>query len=43
VVIVTDDPVALFHRLQEIEPDSRRVFGLEAGHDPTKVEYLGRS
>jgi len=42
VVVITDDPVDLFYRLAEIEPDSRRVFGLDAGHDPNKVEYIWR-
>jgi hypothetical protein len=40
VVVVTDDPEALYYRLQEIEPDPRRVFGVDAGHDPNKVEYV---
>jgi hypothetical protein len=42
VVVVTDDPESLYHRLKEIEPDPRRVFGLDAGHDPAKVEYVWR-
>jgi hypothetical protein len=42
VVVVTDDPEALYYRLREIEPDHRRVFGLDAGHDPNKVEYIWR-
>jgi hypothetical protein len=42
VVVVTDDPESLYYRLQEIEPDPRRVFGLDAGHDPEKVEYVWR-
>src|SRR5438093_12838970 len=37
VVVVTDDEESLYYRLAEIEPDPRRVFGLEAGHDPAKV------
>ncbi len=42
VVVVTDDPESLYHRLQEVEPDPRRVFGVDAGHDPDKVEYVWR-
>ncbi len=42
VVVVTDDEESLYHSLAEIEPDPRRVFGLEASHDPTKVEYIWR-
>ena len=42
VVVVTDDPEHLYHRLAEIEPDPRRVFGVDAGHDPTKIEYVWR-
>jgi hypothetical protein len=39
VVIVTDDPETLYSRLAEIEPDIRRVFGLDARHDPAKAEH----
>jgi hypothetical protein len=42
VVVVTDDPTALYYRLKEIEPDHRRVFGLEASRDYTAVEYIWR-
>jgi hypothetical protein len=42
IVVVTDDAESLYHRLAEIEPDPRRVYGLDAGHDPTKVEYIWR-
>jgi hypothetical protein len=42
VVVVTDDFQALYDRLAEIEPDHHRVFWVEAGHDPTKVEYIWR-
>ncbi len=42
VVVVTDDPESLHYRLAEIEPDPRRVFGLDAGHDPAQVESIGR-
>ena len=40
VVVVTDDPEVLDSRLKEIEPDHRRVFWVDAGHDPNKVEYV---
>ena len=40
VVVVTDDFQALYHRLKEIEPDSRRAFWIEASRDLTKVEYV---
>ena len=40
VVVVTDDFDALFHRLEEIEPDNHRAFWLDAGHDSNKVEYV---
>jgi hypothetical protein len=43
VVVVTDDPESLYYRLKEIEPDPRRVYGVDAGHDPNKVEYVWRS
>lgn len=42
VVVVTDDFDALYHGLEEYEPDNRRVFWVEAGHDPTKIEYIWR-
>jgi hypothetical protein len=41
-VVFTDDPESLYYRLEEIEPDPRRVFGLEASRDYTKVEYIWR-
>jgi len=40
VVVVTDDAESLYYRLAEIEPDPRRVFGLDAGHDPSKIDYI---
>jgi hypothetical protein len=40
VVVVADDPKSLYHRLAEIEPDHHRAFWVEAGHDPTKIEYI---
>jgi hypothetical protein len=43
VVVVTDDAESLYYRLKEIEPDPRRVYGVDAGHDPNKVEYIWRS
>jgi hypothetical protein len=43
IVVVTDDEEDLYYRLEEIEPDPRRVFGLDAGHDPNEVEYIWRS
>jgi hypothetical protein len=43
VVVVTDDEESLYDRLEEIEPDSRRVFGVEASRDYTKVEYIWRN
>jgi hypothetical protein len=42
VVVVTDDPESLYYRLKEIEPDHRRVHGLEASRDYTAVEYVWR-
>jgi hypothetical protein len=43
VVVVTDDEDSLYDRLAEIEPDPRRVYGVEASRDYTKVEYIWRS
>ncbi len=40
VVLVTDDLDTLYYRLREIEPDQRRAFCLDAGHDPNKIEYI---
>ncbi len=40
VVLVTDDPDTLYYRLREIEPDQRRAFWVDAGHDPNKIEYI---
>jgi len=40
VVVVAEDPGSLYYRLAEIEPDHRCVFWVEAGHDPTKIEYI---
>jgi len=40
VAVVTDDPESLFYRLREIEPDPRRVFGIEASRDYTVVERV---
>jgi hypothetical protein len=40
VVVVTDDPDSLYYRLEEIEPDHRRVFWVDTNRDPTKVEYI---
>jgi len=42
VVVVTDDLESLYYRLEEIEPDNRRVFWIEASRDPTKIEYIWR-
>jgi hypothetical protein len=42
VVVVTDDFQTLGHRLDEIEPDHRRVFWIEASRDHTRVEYIWR-
>ncbi len=42
VIVVTDDPEDLDTRLKEIEPDHRRVFWVDAGHDPNKVEFVWR-
>jgi hypothetical protein len=42
VVVVTDDGQSLYYRLQEIEPDHRRVFWVDTNHDPEKVEYIWR-
>jgi hypothetical protein len=43
VVVVTDDSDSLYYRLKEIEPDPRKVFGVEASRDYSKVEYIWRS
>ncbi len=43
VVVVTDDPEVLDARLKEIEPDPRRVFWVDAGHDPNQIEYVWSS
>jgi hypothetical protein len=40
VVVVTDSLEALDYRLREIEPDPQRTFGVDAGRDPNKVEYI---
>jgi hypoxanthine-guanine phosphoribosyltransferase len=40
VVFVTDDFKALYYRLREIEPDQRRAFWVDAGHDPNEIEYV---
>lgn len=40
VVAVTEDLESLYYRLEEIEPDHRRVFWIEAGVDPTKIDYV---
>lgn len=40
VVVVTDDGESLYYRLQEIEPDHRRVFCVEASRDYTRVERV---
>ena len=42
VVVVTDDPESLYYRLDEIEPDHRRVFWVEASRDPNEIEYIWR-
>jgi len=42
VVVVTEDLESLYYRLEEIEPDNRRVFWIEASYDPTKIEYIWR-
>ena len=43
VVVVTDDLESLYYRLEEIEPDNRRVFWIEASRDPTEIEYIWSS
>ncbi len=40
VVVVTDDLEVLDARLKEIEPDPRRAFWVDAGHDPDRIEYV---
>ncbi len=42
VVVVTDDLESLYYRLQEIEPDHRRVFWIEASRDPAEIVYIWR-
>jgi hypothetical protein len=40
VVVVTEDLESLYYRLEEIEPDNRRVSWIEVGVDPTKIDYI---
>jgi hypothetical protein len=40
VVIVTDDFQELYRSLRDADSDPRRVFWVEAGHDPEKIEYV---
>ena len=40
VVAVTDDSASLYYRLQEFEPDARRVFCVDTNRDPTKTHHI---
>jgi hypothetical protein len=40
VVVVTDNLGDLVKRLRQIEPDPRKIMGLEASADYDKVEYI---
>ena len=43
IVIVSDDIDAVDDRLDEVEPDSRRVYIVDLTLDEDKVEYIWRA
>jgi hypothetical protein len=42
VVVVADDLDEMARRLQQIEPDPSKCFGVEASRDYSKVSYIWR-
>jgi hypothetical protein len=40
VVAVADNPDEMFRRLEQIEPDPRKIFGVEASRDYDEVHYI---
>jgi hypothetical protein len=39
-VAVADSPDAMFRRLEQIEPDPRKTFAVEASRDDDEVHYI---